>query len=275
MYDVGTGLNYAGDRYYDSTIGKFLSQDPVSNFTPERLLADPQQLNEYSYGRDNPLRYNDPQGQSIWDTVAGFANAWISNNALGAGRIAPSNYGGSSRGDYSLGQTLGDAASMVSGMAEVAAGGSMAGAGMTGGLALCPVTGGTSAVAGGAAATEGIAIAGHGAATAELGAYNFSKDARNGSSRDMPGQNGTRTSSTTVGRGDGWRVDVENPAPGERPGQIHYQSGDSKFMYDHTTNSFRNMDGTALSNSQNKQLINNPNVMSAVNKGMKYLGVGK
>ena len=29
MYDVGTGLNYAGDRYYDSLAGRFLSEDPL------------------------------------------------------------------------------------------------------------------------------------------------------------------------------------------------------------------------------------------------------
>src|SRR5205085_9628681 len=38
------------------------------------------------------------------------------------------------------------------------------------------------------------------------------------------GERGTQTTSTTVGKGQGWRVDVENPNPGQRAGQIHYQS---------------------------------------------------
>jgi len=32
---------------------------------PENFLADPQQLNSYSYGRNNPVRYVDPTGEKI------------------------------------------------------------------------------------------------------------------------------------------------------------------------------------------------------------------
>jgi hypothetical protein len=34
------------------------------------LLEDPQQLNSYSYARNNPLRYNDPTGQGINEILA-------------------------------------------------------------------------------------------------------------------------------------------------------------------------------------------------------------
>ncbi|MFH1382345.1 MAG: RHS repeat-associated core domain-containing protein, partial [Chloroflexota bacterium] len=52
-----TGLYYYGARYYDPTIGRFISPDTVvQNF------ANPQSLNRYSYVFNNPLKYTDPSG---------------------------------------------------------------------------------------------------------------------------------------------------------------------------------------------------------------------
>ena len=39
----------------------------------------------------------------------------------------------------------------------------------------------------------------------------------------MIGEHGVQVASLEVGRGEGWRIDIENPAPGRRPGQIHTQ----------------------------------------------------
>ncbi len=61
-YDGDTGLNYAGARYYEPTIGRFISQDPLVVKTPEKVLGDPQSLNDYAYSRNNPLRFIDPTG---------------------------------------------------------------------------------------------------------------------------------------------------------------------------------------------------------------------
>lgn len=69
-YDVDTGLTYAEARYYNAAIGKFISQDPAF-WDLSRLqiqLTDPQSWNSYSYARNNPIKYNDPDGQ-FWDTV--------------------------------------------------------------------------------------------------------------------------------------------------------------------------------------------------------------
>jgi RHS repeat-associated protein len=62
-------------RYYDGSRGQFLSQDPVflsvgspgqlkqlTQLEQRELLADPQQLNSYSYGRGNPIKMSDPNG---------------------------------------------------------------------------------------------------------------------------------------------------------------------------------------------------------------------
>jgi filamentous hemagglutinin len=64
------------------------------------------------------------------------------------------------------------------------------------------------------------------------------------------------------------RIDVENPNPGQRPGQLHYQDNNgNKYLYDPTTNSF-----PGAPNSVNN-LLNDPKFLNAVEKGMtKYLG---
>jgi RHS repeat-associated protein len=57
-----TGLDYAWNRYYSSTLGRFLSTDPYVNNRP---LTDPQAWNRYAYGGGDPINRNDPTGQYI------------------------------------------------------------------------------------------------------------------------------------------------------------------------------------------------------------------
>jgi RHS repeat-associated protein len=55
-----TGLYYYNARYYDPTIGRFISAD-----TFIQSLGNPQCLNRYSYCLNNPLKYTDPSGLSV------------------------------------------------------------------------------------------------------------------------------------------------------------------------------------------------------------------
>ena len=83
------------------------------------------------------------------------------------------------------------------------------------------------------------------------------------------GADGAQFASKTVWKGDGKeRIDVENPNPGQRPGQIHYQDNQgNKYLYDPSTNSF-----PGAPNSVNR-LLNDPSFSSAIAKGLnKYLG---
>jgi RHS repeat-associated protein len=61
--DTESGNDYFGARYYASSMGRFLSPDPLS--IEMHRLGDPQQLNLYMYGRNNPLKVTDPTGLDI------------------------------------------------------------------------------------------------------------------------------------------------------------------------------------------------------------------
>jgi RHS repeat-associated protein len=66
-----TGLYYYGARYYDATIGRFISADTV---TPN--LTNPQALNRYSYALNNPLKYIDPSGHYV-EIGDGALMGWV------------------------------------------------------------------------------------------------------------------------------------------------------------------------------------------------------
>jgi RHS repeat-associated protein len=60
-YDSSTDLSYLNARYYNGTHGQFLSQDPMF-WSTKQDLQNPQSLNSYSYGNDNPITNSDPSG---------------------------------------------------------------------------------------------------------------------------------------------------------------------------------------------------------------------
>lgn len=71
VHDPVTSLNYMLARYYEPTVGRFLSMDPA----PVRDI-DPQTFNRYSYARNNPYRFIDPDGrESLIFSVRGAASA--------------------------------------------------------------------------------------------------------------------------------------------------------------------------------------------------------
>ncbi|WP_348268781.1 RHS repeat-associated core domain-containing protein [Edaphobacter paludis] len=61
--DAESGLDNFGARMYASTMGRFMSPDPL-NLTDDRVL-NPQTLNKYAYAADNPLKYVDDDGKDI------------------------------------------------------------------------------------------------------------------------------------------------------------------------------------------------------------------
>jgi len=57
--DTESGLDYMEARYYGSSMGRFMSPDPILSSGHD---DDPQTWNKYAYARNNPLRYSDPTG---------------------------------------------------------------------------------------------------------------------------------------------------------------------------------------------------------------------
>jgi len=78
--DTDTGLSQLEARYYKSSVGRFMSQDPLFWNLPMEYLIDPQQQNSYSYARNNPITFSDPTGnatlmQSFLSAVQTFLNS--------------------------------------------------------------------------------------------------------------------------------------------------------------------------------------------------------
>jgi RHS repeat-associated protein len=58
--DTGLGIYHYGARFYSPKIGRFISPDTI---IPG--YGNPQNLNRFSYVRNNPVRYTDPTGHMI------------------------------------------------------------------------------------------------------------------------------------------------------------------------------------------------------------------
>ncbi|GGU42568.1 hypothetical protein GCM10010274_33240 [Streptomyces lavendofoliae] len=58
-----TGLTHLGAREYDTTTGRFISADPIAD------MKDPQQINGYAYGNNNPVTFADPDGKWFFSMI--------------------------------------------------------------------------------------------------------------------------------------------------------------------------------------------------------------
>jgi RHS repeat-associated protein len=68
--DNSAGLMYYNARYYDSYLNRWTQ--------PDTIVAnpfDPQELNRYSYARNNPVRYTDPSGHCPFCIVGALGGA--------------------------------------------------------------------------------------------------------------------------------------------------------------------------------------------------------
>jgi len=78
--DRETGLDYFGARYYASRTGRFTTVDPMG--ANPLWLVNPQRMNRYAYGLNNPFTYVDPDGRDA--IVVNFSTgAQISGHQFG------------------------------------------------------------------------------------------------------------------------------------------------------------------------------------------------
>ncbi|MEU6278961.1 RHS repeat-associated core domain-containing protein [Streptomyces sp. NPDC047028] len=64
--EASTGLITLGAREYDADTGRFISADPIVDYT------DPQQINGYAYANNSPVTYNDASGLRLANCVGGW-----------------------------------------------------------------------------------------------------------------------------------------------------------------------------------------------------------
>jgi len=91
----------------------------------------------------------------------------------------------------------------------------------------------------------------------------------------MLGAKGTQTSSTSVWHGSGKeRIDVENPAPGVRAGQVHYQDNSgAKYYYQPLSGRFTlDAQGKVEAPKNVQKLLENKDFLNGINKALRYLG---
>jgi RHS repeat-associated protein len=138
--DAESGLDYFGARYYGSALGRFTSPDP-ENISGLGHMDDPQSWNGYSYVRNNPLRFTDPNGLdwtvcesngsncgTVTDDKAFEKYAKDQGWTIKGGNIYDN--GGNQIGTASWSQAGGDAFSMLNRAGNMAAPGvNLAGAG--------------------------------------------------------------------------------------------------------------------------------------------------
>ena len=71
--DSESNLDNFGARYDSSILGRFMSPD--SKMVWQKVLANPQDLNLYSYTINNPLRYSDPDGRDWKEALGELLNS--------------------------------------------------------------------------------------------------------------------------------------------------------------------------------------------------------
>ena len=82
--DSSTSFYYYGARYYDPELGRFIQ--------PDTIIArpfDPQDLNRYSYCRNNSINYVDPTGHSWLSKIVGAILGFIVGVAVGVATGSP------------------------------------------------------------------------------------------------------------------------------------------------------------------------------------------
>jgi RHS repeat-associated protein len=232
--DSDTGLDYFGARYYASTIGRWITPDWSGNAAavPYADLNYPESLNLYRYVSNNPLAKIDVDGH--WDLWQKFVNSLAGNGWKTDVEVAHEVAEGN-RFYYTKIRGFDEKQFKAMTDAQVNA------------FDQAYQNGQSSFVSDG---TKFILAA---------------------NTASMLGANGTQVTSKTLWntKGQG-RIDVENPNPGQRAGQIHFQDNSGKYKYDVAKKEF-----TGLSATKNKELLSSPGVQEAIQKGLKYLGVAQ
>lgn len=91
-------------------------------------------------------------------------------------------------------------------------------------------------------------------------------------------KNSVRVNSKELYNNKNIRIDVENPNPGQRPGQVHLQinsgANKGKYIFDNVSKKFYAVSTGEIASKNIQEYLQNPDIINAIDKGLtKYLGV--
>ena len=180
QFNFGTPYIDYGARQYDPVLGRWFAQDPLS----EKYYG----ISPYAFCGNNPIRYEDVDGEDLVDKAAGYFIGGVTNVVPGTGFMRDW-YSPDNSADYNSALRRTDNAAAALGVGMIKAGsGSMAAGGAlaTAGVEVTVSTVGAGVVVGGPAVAAGAEIAAVGAATAATGGVlvmNSSKNKNDGYER--------------------------------------------------------------------------------------------
>ena len=183
----GTPYSDYGARQYSSASGRWLTVDPLA----EKYYG----ISPYAFCNNNPIRYEDIDGEDWFDKVVGYFVGGATNLVPGAGFIRDW-YSPDNSSDYNSALKHTDEAAAVLGTSMVKAGtGTIAAGGVlaTAGAGLTVSTVGAGVVVGAPAVAVGAEIAGVGAATAVTGGVMVMNSSKNKSDGYERGKGNTST----------------------------------------------------------------------------------
>ncbi len=230
-HDPETGLVYLNARYLDPKLGRFISPD---DWDP---TLEGVGTNRYAYAENDPVNKSDPNGHAMVDSSKLGPQGGIGGGVGGPGR--------GSNGGAAAGPSLG---SLFKGLL---------------GLSVNDTNNEESDKFGKKGQSGSKAAGGTASAPASVsgGADPDPEDERTDREKSKAEAAQTQTTSKTLYQTKGikpgekgyLRIDVENPNPAKRPGQIHAQFGglgSPHHTYNEATNTFN-----GLSNAVNKDIL--------------------
>jgi RHS repeat-associated protein len=264
QYDANTGFYYLRARYMSPSTGTFISMDPFAG-----SIFDPISLHKYLYANANPIMNRDPSGRM---TLLGqIAAMTIQEKLLAASLVTVTVGVAIIAGLLQNGIAPINMQAIVDDLCEQ---------GIIGDVSSNTLDALRDAILASINAQLADWVRQDSSTKSKAGdkgGESSSLESESEETADPPlGSNGTKTGSTNVGKGPQGRVDVENPNPGQRPGQIHFQPNNSgdKWYYDIVKKIFYDPKTKFAAPPCIQKLLKEPWVQAAIDKGIYYLTTG-